>query len=169
MSTATSRIEAQIDSLCDQHECLKSLLANGDNVKRSEFLTSIREKFLRYGNLTDRQIAAVKKFFDFEVRRAAEETQRIELAARGVAAPEGQQRVEGEIVSVKLGRYGWGATLKTAAGWRAWLRLPASIVRSQSDVASLRGRQISFTATLTRSENDPLFAFAKRPADAKVS
>jgi hypothetical protein len=68
---------------------------------------------------------------------------------------------------VKNGTYGFGALVTVEEGYRVWFRLPVSLTRQVGNPVEARGRKVEFIATLTRSDNDPLFAFAKRPTNAK--
>lgn len=164
-------MKPSVQALVDQNDCIKKLVANGPEVRSNDFLTSVREKFLKYGTLSERQIAAVEKSYEYAEKRqiniARREAERAELIATGVKAPEGKALVIGEIVSVKLAKYGWGLTVKTADGWAAWLRMPNGLAGEDAPV-NLRGKKIKFEATLTRSDRDDLFAFAKKPTNAAI-
>lgn len=167
---AAATIETRIDALCDQYPCIAKLIANGEEVRSSTFLTDVRDKLLRFGVLSPKQIEAVDRSISrsaqYALRREAIEAERIALKARGVEAPEGDCKVTGEIVSVKATKYGYGIVVRCAEGYAVWLNLPTSLRRSVSDIESIRGRSVEFDATLTRSDRDPLFAFAKRPTNA---
>lgn len=158
-------IEARIDALIESQPAVAWLLENGDEVTKSTFLSDVRARLLRFGVLSDKQIAAVEKCRDSATRLREENAKRAALAASGVKAPEGEADVAGEIVSVKPSRYGFGAIVSTDAGWRCWFRLPASLLR-ECEPLDARGRRVTFRATLSRADNDPLFAFAKRPSNA---
>lgn len=152
--------------MSDTHPAIKFLLDNGKSVQGSSFLSDVRRKYIRFGTLSEKQIAAVERFISGEARRQDDDAKRAALLASGVKAPEGVHRVCGTIVSVKESAYGFGALVTDDAGYRVWFRLPASLTRDCSPFDA-KGRRVSFDATLTRSEDDPLFAFAKRPKDAK--
>lgn len=180
-------LEERIDELLESHPVLQRLLNNGDDVRSNAFLSDVRRKFADNGRLTDRQIAAVAAAFargeqrkkwaqekaDREASRAAE---RRALEADGVRAPEGRVTVVGEIVSIKWHDASpWGArrthstgnykvVVKTEAGWACWVTLPRGL---DADPNSARGRRIRLDATLVRSDRDQLFAFGKRPTNAR--
>jgi len=179
--------EERVDALVEQHPHLQRLLNNDDVVRGSSFLADVRRKFVESGRLTDNQIAAVKRAFEGEERRQQWAKERAErqakfaaekaaLQAAGVQAPEGRVEVEGEIVSVKWHEsnigYGYGRrsagaykiVVKTDAGWSCWATLPSEL--AAEGAATAKGRRIQFTATLTRSDRDPTFAFGKRPTHA---
>jgi hypothetical protein len=182
-----ANFEERIDALVEQHPHLQRLLNNDAVVQGSLFLSDVRRKFVESGRLTDNQINAVQRAFEGEERRqkwAAEKAERetkwaaekAALQAAGVEAPEGRVEVEGEIVSVKWHEsnigYGYGRrsagaykiVVKTDAGWSCWATLPSEL--AAEGAATAKGRRIQFTATLTRSDRDPTFAFGKRPTHA---
>lgn len=134
------------------------------------FMESINASLCAKGELTDRQIeVAIKsapKVRERIVQIKEREVKKAELIAQGVVAPEGKVAVEGEVVSLKLTEdYGYGSTLKmtvkTDAGWCVWVTVPSALNGVE------RGERVQFTATLTRSDSDSLFAFGKRPSKAK--
>ena len=152
--------------MSNQHPAVQFLLDNSDAVRNNTFLSDIRRKYLRFGTLSEKQIAAVERSIASIASRRDEDAKRAALAASGVKAPEGQHRVCGTIVSVKSSTYGFGAVVSVDEGYRVWFRLPAALTR-ECEPADARGRRVEFDATLTRSDRDPLFAFAKRPCHAK--
>lgn len=136
----------------------------------NDFIADVAERFRREGRLSDNQIAAVKSALvkDTERRLAAQEREIVKAALleQGVEAPTGKQLVEGEVVTLKTQESMYGTTykmvVKTAAGWAVWVTVPVAI----SEVK--KGQQVRFTATLERSDRDPLFAFGKRPTKAEI-
>jgi hypothetical protein len=177
----------RIAALVDEHPLLAWLTYNvGDWSDGSSFgfLVDLSYKLTKYGELSERQIEAVERAIVRETERAAvkaaREVAKAALVESGVRAPEGRLVVEGEIVSVKEheteDHFGnpittWKMTVRTDAGWLAWSTLPAAIydaVRWDAGLPSLVGQRVTFTATLTRSDDDPLFAFAKRPTKAAL-
>lgn len=120
----------------------------------------IRAKLIQWGSLTDAQAGLVRKL----AREARERA--IRPAEVKVPAPEGKQTVRGEVVSVKEHASDFGYTMKMtvkveAAGgvFLVWVTVPKGLVVE-------RGNHVEFTATLTRSDRDPGFAFGKRPTAA---
>ena len=94
-----------------------------------------------------------------------------EAEEKHVPAPEGRQSVRGKIVSVKSRETAYGTTLKmtvkveTPEGtWLAWGTVPSSLMTGDCE---LRGKEIEFTGTFTRSDSKEHFAFFKRPSKAK--
>lgn len=105
-------------------------------------------------------------------------------------APEGRVVVEGEIRSMKYreNAYGgaWKMLVRSDEGWKVWGSVPREIMESEpvqtryyedryaygslgaAAAEVLIGARVRFTATLSRSDEDRLFAFAKRPTKAEV-
>lgn len=176
-----ANFEERIDALVEEHPHLQRLLNNDATVQGSGFLSDVRRKFVENGRLSDNQIAAVARVFESDEKRkqwAAEKAERqaqwaaekAALKAAGVAAPEGRVEFEGEVVSCKWHESqvgyrsvgSWKVTVKTDAGWSVWVTLPSNLVED----GSAKGRRIRLTATLTKSDRDPTFAFGKRPTGA---
>lgn len=95
-------------------------------------------------------------------------------AANGVVAPEGRVRdIKGTITKIvnKGDKHfpEWKMTVATDEGWSCWMTIPAAHLTFagyplHQKVTSLEvGDEIVFTATVTRSDRDALFAFGKRP------
>ncbi len=119
----------------------------------------LRDKAIRWGGLSDRQIVLAFKLVADVAKREAEK-------ADAVPAPEGRFEVTGEIVCIKTqdGFYGpqekMLVKIKTEGGhWKAWGTYPSSL-------AAARGDTVKFTATFERSDKDEDFAFFKRPTKA---
>ena len=134
------------------------------------FVADIAWKLERSGELSERQIAAVEKAIVQSTERNDEWAARkaVEAAEPKVEAPEGRVVVEGEVLSTKWVENDFGGALKMlvkADGFRVWSTVPASI--DYNGDHTFVGTKIKFTATLTRSNDDPSFAFAKRPTKAE--
>lgn len=175
----------RVAALVDAHPLL-AWLTYPSNVTGldSEFFYSIGHKLTAYGELSDRQVAAVERGIIRETerndRRAAQAAAKRALVDAGVQAPEGRMTVTGQIVSLKeregyMGGTEWKITVKTDEGWLAWASAPSLLWDAWRDAKAdmdleqwLRTQRLTFTVTLTRSDSDPLFAFAKRPAKASL-
>lgn len=124
-------------------------------------IQDIASRFVQYRSLSEKQIALVFKLAD-EVRNPKPP----EPEEKKVAAPQGRQTFEGEIVSAKYQEGYYGEELKITVkvrtpegAWLAWGTCPSAL---RGTAQALRGRQVRITGTLTRSDNDH-FAFFKRP------
>ena len=144
----------------NNHPAVQFLIDNNDAVRNNSFLSELRYKYLKFHSLSTAQLAAVERSMEDDAKRAA-------LVASGIKAPEGDHLICGTIVSVKASTYGFGAVVTTDDGYKVWFRLPASLTRQVDSPIDAKGRKVEFSATLTRSDNDALFAFAKRPTNAK--
>ena len=134
-----------------------------------------RDGFLRTMAETLRWVGPSKPFTPnmiAAVRRSMEK--RATLKAALVAAPEGRVVVTGEIVSAKLveGDYGvsYKAVVKDDQGFRVWVSIPSALMAEyfrtvdySDSIEGLKGRRLTFTAALERSQDDESFAFGKRP------
>jgi len=126
------------------------------------FLADLVAKLNRYGNLSDKQVAAARTAMQRDRERAIK---LLEWAAEPKTdAPEGRTRVRGQVVSIKEYESDWGINYKATVkcdGYAVWLTVPAGADFEKGDV-------IEVTATLTRSDRDKSFAFGKRPTKVEV-
>ncbi|UCC72038.1 MAG: hypothetical protein JSV86_16970 [Gemmatimonadota bacterium] len=132
----------------------------------------IAERFERYGSISPKQAALVKKLAAEAAARKAEFAARAaKLAAGGVTVPTGKTRVEGTVVAVtwKDGFYpGYKMLVEADAGWRVWGTLPAALRDEDGEPVVVKGDRIAFTGTLKASDDDPAFGFVSRPSGAEV-
>jgi hypothetical protein len=137
--------------------------ANDDN----SFVNDIRNKVKQYGNISDRQAAAVIKSAERDRERAAKREQWKAEAAAATPIPtsaldsRGRMHIAGEIIATKtVENSGYGCSYKMMVrddrGFKIWSSVPSSI-------DAQRGMRISFDAAVTISDNDAAFGFAKRP------
>jgi hypothetical protein len=157
--------------------------ANPDlvNARESEnsFVKDVMGKLEQDGELTERQVEAVKKAVRIDAERAANKIKWAAEAKLAADAPSGRVTVTGEIVSTKYQESAYGSTLKmivkTDDGWKLWVTLPDSIYRDikgsgfqTNSNAKLEGNRVELTVTVTPSDRDPKFAFGKRPSKGRV-
>jgi hypothetical protein len=87
--------------------------------------------------------------------------------ANRVPALEGKVTVEGSVVAIKRQEDMYGITYKMLVndkrGFDVWSTVPNSILGSVEI-----GNTVKFNATLTKSDKDEGFAFAKRPTKAEI-
>ena len=167
----------------DGHPMLAELTyrGNGGIVDGSEFLSDIARKLYQYGDLTPKQGDWAVKVIEREMqrnaatdRRAAEEAARKATAA---PAPTGRITVTGGIEHTWTKDNGYTLTTKMrvrhADGWIVISTAPAAALAEVASHEELRGRKITFTATLGLAtwepEPDPTVAFAKRPTKVMLS
>lgn len=131
-------------------------------------IRDIADRFARYNNLSDKQIALVLKI-------AAETTKPAVEAEKHVTAPVGGRRsFRGVVVSTKSVDSAYGTQYKMVVKvqadggcWLAWGTIPSALLESvecgdKGRIYSLRGREVEMTATLEAGK-DAHFAFMKRP------
>lgn len=138
--------------------------------KKNTFLSSLRYQLDRDGDLSRAQVDAVPK----AVERIKAQAARIAKlnAEPKKPAPSGRVVVTGEIVFVKAQDSQYGTTWKMLVkcdGFRVWSTIPAAIETENGCFIDLKGRVVTFTATVTPSNDDESFAFAKRPSKATLA
>lgn len=150
----------------------------------STFLDSLYEQAQKGKRLSEKQIEsgqiALAKAKEREAALQARKAQEAALLDSGVQAPEGKITVVGKVLSLKWQDSAYGGSLKMLVqsdeGWKVWSTVPSSLVGGNALVngewittsGANEGDTIEFTANLTRSDRDALFAFAKRPTKAKI-
>ena len=171
LNTDRTKKSAKIAAVLQANPGLESCFDSNNS-----FVQDVLNRLHKYGELSERQIAAVlkavKRDADWAVKKAAD-AKAMESAAD---APTGKVTVTGEILSVKIQETMYGSSLKmvvkTEAGWKLWVTVPTSILSYRlSSVGggdNLPGKTVTLTATVTPSDDDPKFAFGKRPSKAKL-
>lgn len=143
--------------------------------KDHPFLQDMKRALGQYGNLTENQLNATKKFMasaaKFEAAKAAKAAEMTDVPD----LPEGRMDLVGEIVSTKWQNSDYGTTLKMLVrlpdGNKVYGTVPESMTTWSAETGTTypdKGTQVSFTATVTRSKDDRNFGFFKRPSNGKV-
>lgn len=156
--------QARIAALIEEHPLLAGLQAIHNDSMDNSFLGSIASQFITKGELSEKQIAAAERAI---LRDAHTEALR-ENAARDRAdrdlAPltAGKRTITGTIKSTKWqdNAYGTGSLkclIEDADGYRYWGTVPSAFENPEA------GREITLTATVEPKDDDPTFAFYKRP------
>lgn len=116
-------------------------------------------KLVRYGDISEAQRGFLRQLIDRIPQR--EQIAAARQAERDAAqpAPAGRLKVAVEVLSVKAQESAYGTrfvmTVRAlAGGWMAWGSAPDGIER---------GSKVTLSATFTPSQDDPKFAFFKRP------
>lgn len=128
------------------------------------FYQDLLAKMRKYGPLSERQEAAVRKGPEREAKRLAA------LAADAAAGPvpEGRLVLEGEVLSTKWQDSDYGGSLKMVVrldnGSRVWGSVPSSMQAMEQPLD--RGDRVQFTATVEASRDDASFGYYKRPSKA---
>ena len=127
-------------------------------------ITDIVGKLIQYGSLSDKQFSFLAGLVDRIANRAAIQAERAAEAAQAADAPAGRLTVTGQVLSIKLKDGYYGSQLKmvvkTTDGWKAYGTCPAALEATE------RGETVTFTATFEPANDDPKFAFFKRPTAA---
>lgn len=159
----------------DEHKELAAMVADYTAAKiENGFIDSVLRNLHQYGDMTPAQYEGVMKAIPRSIeavakreeREHAESEKRDALIASGVTMLEGRREIEGEVASTKIVDSDYGSTLKMLVidddGFKYWGTVPSSV-----DVN--RGDRVNLTATVTVSNDDPLFGWYKRPAKATVT
>ena len=152
---------------------MASETATAEKAGSSWFVVDIARKFRAYGEVTERQVAAVRaavvREAEFQARKRARDAERAAAdAARPTApVPTGRVTVSGEVFKVKYPEeYDQFPTTKMLVqddrGFRVWGTVPSAIS------AVKRGDRVSFSAEVEASKDDPQFGFYRRPTKAVV-
>jgi hypothetical protein len=129
--------------------------------RTDNFYSSLAASFERYGSLTERQEAALRRSLTQYAERQA---QREVVPTSPI--PEGRVTVTGTVLSVKWVENQFGGALKMLvqadAGWKVYGTVPASIAH----IDALKGLRVTFTAKVEPKE--PAFGFFSRPTNGAV-
>jgi len=141
----------------------------------SRIAVDLLAKLRRWGPLSDAQLDLLLKLHQQNLDRRA-------LAANsGAKCPVGRVELQGTIVSLKdspvPARHGgeihsWKMVVDLGNGVKVWGSLPEALHPSNYNPSGARlaakGDRIKFVATVTPSQNDPLFGFFKMPKKAEL-
>lgn len=150
-----------------------------ESVRWSEFVWDIRRKFQRYADLSEKQVAAIRRTFErSEARQASKpaEPTWVEVPA------EGRQEVTGEVIGLRSyeDEYNGGLTWKMlvkvgpdSGAWKLWVTVPRKLfeIPLYSDEAKTivagtrmieRGETVTIKVTVTKTD-DLGFAKGSRP------
>lgn len=138
--------------------------------RNDDFLCSMRESALRWGGLTEKQMAAVVRSME-----------RAETKANATPFPGGTHEVEGEIVSLADSRAYMGGKkmnmIVALAGDHVGNKIMGTIPEKVWDAlrdeenqrtAKLVGTRVRFSAQITCGDRDPHFGFFKSPTKVEV-
>lgn len=128
----------------------------------NEFLCDVARKLRQYGELSSRQVTAVRGAVARDVERAA--ARATEATEPTAPVPTGRVTVTGEVVALRWDNTQWGSVQKmlvkvttTDGAYKVWGSVPAGLDASRGDVVTMK-------ATLERSDRDEAFGFFKRPS-----
>lgn len=148
------------------------LLATSTN----PFIVDVLGKGRKYGNLSDKQLAAIVKAFERDSQRVVEQAQRALVPT--APCPVGNRlTITGRLVSRKWKQTDFGSVEKclvvvdTGAGeYKVWGSVPKGLYGDERTGVGRAevGNLVTFVANVTRSDNDEAFGFYSRPTKAQV-
>lgn len=148
--------------------------------QENSFIADVARKLRIYGELSERQIDAVRNSLvrdqQFAARKAAE------AASPKVLIPvvEGKQTITGEVLTVKWQDSDFGGSLKMLVkddrGFKVWGTVPRSLDYSARnhetnefiETKAARGDRVAFSATVEAKAGEVGFGFFKRPTKGVI-
>jgi len=135
-------------------------------VEAQNTVRDIVGKLIRYGSISEKQEAFLRKLLERINGWGAEQARREAEVEAAAPAPSGRVTVTGKILSVKDQDSDFGVTFKlllqATEGYKVWATVPGALWQNRS-AEDLRGLTITIKVTLTPSPSDTKFAFGKRP------
>lgn len=118
-------------------------------------------KLVAHGSLSEKQVNYLRSLIQQADTWDEREAQRQAEHDAAKDAPTGRVVVSGEILSTKVQESQFGMTekmlVKTTDGWKLWCTVPAALDSTE------RGTKVTLKVTVEPSNDDPKFAFGKRP------
>lgn len=144
--------------------------------EKSRFIESLRNQLVNKGSLSRLQIDCIPKAAEraavWAAKAATWAAEKAEEDAKPkVPAPEGRVEIKGEVLHTRVDDGYYGPVVKMMVqceGFKVWGTAPDSVLSETVNNGGLKGNTIKFRATLTRSDRDESFAFAKRPTNAVI-
>lgn len=132
----------------------------------NDFIADVSRKFAAYGELSERQVDAVRRALVRDDERAARTAaEPVEIKVPVVV---GKVQITGKVLSTKWVENDFGGSLKMLVrddrGFKVWGTVPAALIPN-SDVNPV-GQEVIFSATVEASRDDDSFGFFKRPTKA---
>lgn len=142
--------------------------ATATETTSNRFVLDVARKLRNYGELSERQIAAVGTALERDAQRKAER----ENPPAEVPCPHADGTrtvVTGRIVATKWQESDYGSTLKMmmlipADGgvWKLWATVPTALDKGTQHSDEIRGTEATIRVTIQRTD-DPVFCRGKRP------
>jgi hypothetical protein len=148
-------------------------LGNYQLNKMYRTIADIVAKQVRWGNISDKAMAYVKRLANDVDNWEAIQAKRDAAKALIPDVPEGRQEMTGFVVSTRVDedeysdRTFYKMLVETDEGYKVWGSVPNSLFSAVDyRLDHLRGRRIKFRGTNTKSNDDRTFGFFKRPSNA---
>lgn len=159
------RIRKAREAFVEQNPDLAWLNGDEDDVPESirwsDFVWDLRSKFRRYADLSDKQVAALRRTIEKSNRPKAPEPTWIDVPV------EGRHEVTGKVLARKTYENDFGITRKMlvqvgpdSGAWKLWTTVPRHLNPD-------RGDEITIRVTVKRSDDDSTFARGSRPTEVK--
>lgn len=163
LNRKAAKLTQQVQDFADANPDL-AFMADPDHRHTNDFVADVAAKLRKYGSLSDKQVAAVRK----AVTRDAERLARFAEADGGddrEKVPTGRVQITGEVVSTKEveNDFGisWKMLVKDERGFKVWGTIPTGL-------KAHRGAKVTFAAAVEPSRDDEYFGFYKRPTKAQL-
>lgn len=188
------RAHAEAEAFIKEHD-LAAVFAEAHlthDSKGGDILADLHRKLIQWGSLTDKQAAFARKLADEianpkaivcdfcgEAEHAAKE------CTNRASVPLTDERivVTARIITARYEETQYGSSLKglfeTPTGFKLWGTIPAAIydavftgehaALSPTGLDELRGKYVTFTAKVSRSDRDASFGFINRPTKAGLA
>lgn len=166
---AEKRIRALVAEFLDIHPDLAWLDAKPlpAAYAGNSFLADVARKLRQYGNLSTKQVEAVRK----AVARINEPEEKEEEVTTPVLT--GKQIITGVVLTTRYVDSQYGGNLKMLVrddrGFKVWGSVPRSLTQDADGFYSqlAHDTRVKFNATVEASNDDPSFGFFKRPTKAE--
>lgn len=159
-----------------------------DETGRNEFLNSLARQLETKGELSEKQIEAVRRNIQRDAEFAAKREAQKAALANSPALTAERRDIVGKVITTKWQSSDYGDTLKMLVeeqnGNRLWGTCPEALqsktmrrdhydaqgkwVDVDPEIAELKGTVVGFTATITPSKDDEHFGFYKRPTGSRI-
>ena len=144
----------------------EALAAGGHRI-----IKDMASRFEQFGQLSEKQIALVRKITDDQKNTPPEPV--------WLPVEAGRRQVEGIILAAKLQESHYGSTYKMLlqidredGSEKVWATIPAAIsdaiASTGNPISSLRTRKVELTITIKQSPNDPMFGLGSRPTGGRL-
>ncbi|MGJ5032431.1 hypothetical protein ACQR1I_36725 [Bradyrhizobium sp. HKCCYLS2038] len=139
--------------------------------REEEIICEIVMKLVKYGSISDKQIAFVRKLLNNIETRADRMAARAAEHAAAAPLPVSDKRVtiRGTVITIRVPDYDRGdcgpirMLVQHADGWKVWGSVPSNLLADLK-----RGQQVEFNATIKSSDKDEKFGFFSRPTKARI-
>jgi hypothetical protein len=169
LDRAQQRIKRALEQFAADNSDV-AFLATGElpeSISWNNFVSDISRKLRMYGEISTRQLTAVRDAIQRAEQQNAERAARKAAEATQITSDvvEGRIEISGEVLSTKWIESQFGSSLKMlvrdARGFKVFGSVPSSI-------SANRGDRVRFVATVERSRDDSQFGFFSRPSKAAV-